>query len=240
MLSIKNLSVNIDDLNILDNINLDILDGEIHVLMGPNGAGKSSITKVISGNKDYLTKGSIIYNGEELLNKSITDIALSGIYVVNQNPIEVEGVSNALMLRTLLNERNKENIDIFKFNKELEDICKKLDLDKSFIHKDINVSCSGGERKKIELMHMWVIKPSFIILDEIDSGLDVDSIKVVMNNIKEYYLEYKPSILIITHEERLIKYFDNYLVHVLNNKKIVKSGDKLLAMDVLKNGFKNI
>ncbi len=240
MLSIKNLSVNVDDLNILDNINLDILDGEIHVLMGPNGAGKSSITKVISGNKDYLTKGSIIYNGEELLNKSITDIALSGIYVVNQNPIEVEGVSNALMLRTLLNERNKENIDIFKFNKELEDICKKLDLDKSFIHKDINVSCSGGERKKIELMHMWVIKPSFIILDEIDSGLDVDSIKVVMNNIKEYYLEYKPSILIITHEERLIKYFDNYKVHVLNNKKIVKSGDKMLAMDVLKNGFKNI
>jgi Fe-S cluster assembly ATP-binding protein len=240
MLSIKNLSVNVDDLNILDDINLDILDGEIHVLMGPNGAGKSSITKVISGNKDYLTKGSIIYNGEELLNKSITDIALSGIYVVNQNPIEVEGVSNALMLRTLLNERNKENIDIFKFNKELEDICKKLDLDKSFIHKDINVSCSGGERKKIELMHMWVIKPSFIILDEIDSGLDVDSIKVVMNNIKEYYLEYMPSILIITHEERLIKYFDNYLVHVLNNKKIVKSGDKLLAMDVLKNGFKNI
>ena len=240
MLSIKNLSVNVDDLNILDNINLDILDGEIHVLMGPNGAGKSSITKVISGNKDYLTKGSIIYNGEELLNKSITDIALSGIYVVNQNPIEVEGVSNALMLRTLLNERNKENIDIFKFNKELEDICKKLDLDKSFIHKDINVSCSGGERKKIELMHMWVIKPSFIILDEIDSGLDVDSIKVVMNNIKEYYLEYMPSILIITNEERLIKYFDNYLVHVLNNKKIVKSGDKMLAMDVLKNGFKNI
>ena len=240
MLSIKNLSVNVDDLNILDNINLDILDGEIHVLMGPNGAGKSSITKVISGNKDYLTKGSIIYNGEELLNKSITDIALSGIYVVNQNPIEVEGVSNALMLRTLLNERNKENIDIFKFNRELEDICKKLDLDKSFIHKDINVSCSGGERKKIELMHMWVIKPSFIILDEIDSGLDVDSIKVVMNNIKEYYLEYMPSILIITHEERLIKYFDNYLVHVLNNKKIVKSGDKMLAMDVLKNGFKNI
>ena len=240
MLSIKNLSVNVDDLNILDNINLDILDGEIHVLMGPNGAGKSSITKVISGNKDYLTKGSIIYNGEELLNKSITDIALSGIYVVNQNPIEVEGVSNALMLRTLLNERNKENIDIFKFNKELEDICKKLDLDKSFIHKDINVSCSGGERKKIELMHMWVIKPSFIILDEIDSGLDVDSIKVVMNNIKEYYLEYMPSILIITHEERLIKYFDNYKVHVLNNKKIVKSGDKMLAMDVLKNGFKNI
>ena len=240
MLSIKNLSVNVDDLNILDNINLDILDGEIHVLMGPNGAGKSSITKVISGNKDYLTKGSIIYNGEELLNKSITDIALSGIYVVNQNPIEVEGVSNALMLRTLLNERNKENIDIFKFNKELEDICKKLDLDKSFIHKDINVSCSGGERKKIELMHMWVIKPSFIILDEIDSGLDVDSIKVVMNNIKEYCLEYMPSILIITHEERLIKYFDNYKVHVLNNKKIVKSGDKMLAMDVLKNGFKNI
>ena len=240
MLSIKNLSVKVDNLDILEDINLDILDGEIHVLMGPNGAGKSSITKVITGNKDYQVRGSIKYNGEELLGKSITDIARAGIYSVSQNPIEVEGVSNALMLRTLLNEKNKENINIFEFNKELENICRKLDLDKSFIHKDINVSCSGGERKKIELMHMWVIKPSFIILDEIDSGLDVDSVKVVMNNIKEYYMEYKPSILIITHEERLIRYFDEFKVHVLNNKKIVKSGDKELAMDILKNGFKNI
>lgn len=240
MLSIKNLSVSVDNKDILDNINLDIMDGEIHVLMGPNGAGKSSITKVITGNKDYNSSGSILFDGEELLNKSITDIANLGIYNVMQNPIEIEGVSNALMLRTLLNERNNENINIFKFNKELESICEKLELDKSFIHKDINVSCSGGEKKKIELMHMWVIKPKFIILDEIDSGLDVDSVKVVMNNIKEYYMEYKPSILIITHEERLIKYFDNYYVHVLNDKKIVKSGNKELANEILKNGFKNI
>ena len=238
MLEIKDLNVFIDEKSILKDINLKINEGEIHVLMGPNGVGKSTISKVIMGTDNYKVSGTILYNNENLLNMSITDRAKKGIYLVNQNPIAIEGVSNAEMLRTVLQERTNERINIFDFNKELESICQRLELDKSFIHKSINVGCSGGERKKIELMHLWMLKPTFIILDEIDSGLDVDAVEVVVKNIKDYYEDYLPSILIITHEERFIKYFDKYYVHVLSNKTIVDNGDERLAKEILNSGFK--
>lgn len=238
MLEIKDLNVFIDEKSILKDINLKINEGEIHVLMGPNGVGKSTISKVIMGTDNYKVFGTILYNNENLLNMSITDRAKKGIYLVNQNPIAIEGVSNAEMLRTVLQERTNERINIFDFNKELESICQRLELDKSFIHKSINVGCSGGERKKIELMHLWMLKPTFIILDEIDSGLDVDAVEVVVKNIKDYYEDYLPSILIITHEERFIKYFDKYYVHVLSNKTIVDNGDERLAKEILNSGFK--
>ena len=238
MLEIKDLNVFIDEKSILKDINLKINEGEIHVLMGPNGVGKSTISKVIMGTDNYKVSGTILYNNENLLNMSITDRAKKGIYLVNQNPIAIEGVSNAEMLRTVLQERTNERINIFDFNKELESICQRLELDKSFIHKSINVGCSGGERKKIELMHLWMLKPTFIILDEIDSGLDVDAVEVVVKNIKDYYENYLPSILIITHEERFIKYFDKYYVHVLSNKTIVDNGDERLAKEILNSGFK--
>lgn len=238
MLEIKDLNVFIDEKNILKDINLKINEGEMHVLMGPNGVGKSTISKVIMGTDNYKVSGDVLYNNENLLEMSITDRAKKGIYLVNQNPIAIEGVSNAEMLRTVLQERTNERINIFDFNKELENICKRLELDKSFIHKSINVGCSGGERKKIELMHLWMLKPKFIILDEIDSGLDVDAVEVVVKNIKDYYEEYHPTILIITHEERFIKYFDKYYVHVLSNKTIVDNGDEQLAKEILNNGFK--
>ena len=144
------------------------------------------------------------------------------------------------MLRIALSEKTGKPVDIFAFNKELEKTCELLELDKSFIHREINVGCSGGERKKIELLHMWILKPSFIILDEIDSGLDVDAIKLVASRIKKYYEEYNPAILIITHSSTLINTFDNFIVHVLDNGKIVKEGDKSLANTVLETGFKNI
>lgn len=238
MLEISNLNVFIDEKNILKDINLTINNGEIHVLMGPNGVGKSTISKVIMGTDNYQVTGSISYNNENLLEMSITDRAKKGIYLVNQNPLAIEGVSNAEMLRSVLQERTNERINIFDFNKELESICQRLELDKSFIHKSINVGCSGGERKKIELMHLWMLKPNFIILDEIDSGLDVDAIEVVVKNIKDYYEEYHPAILIITHEERFIKNFQNYFVHVLSNNTIVENGDESLTKDILNNGFK--
>lgn len=238
MLEIKDLNVFIDEKNILKDINLKINEGEIHVLMGPNGVGKSTISKVIMGTDNYKVSGTILYNNENLLNMSITNRAKKGIYLVNQNPIAIEGVSNAEMLRTVLQERTNERINIFDFNKELESICQRLELDKSFIHKSINVGCSGGERKKVELMHLWMLKPTFIILDEIDSGLDVDAVEVVVKNIKDYYEDYLPSILIITHEERFIKYFDKYYVHVLSNKTIVDNGDERLAKEILNSGFK--
>lgn len=240
MLQINNLKIDVLDKTIIDGLNLTINDGEIHVLMGPNGVGKSSITKVLTGDKNYDVKGSVLYNGENLLTKDITEIARMGLYLVNQSPQAIEGVTNAEMLRTALDEINGERIDIFKFNKELESICQKLELNSSFIHRDINVNCSGGERKKIELLHLWMLKPKFIILDEIDSGLDVDALKVVIKNIKEYYEEYQPSILIITHESRLISDLPINYVHILKNKKIVKTGNKELVDHIIKNGFKQV
>lgn len=240
MLNVENLSIFVSDNCLLDNISFNINPGEIHVFMGKNGIGKSSLAKAIMGDNNYKVKGIIKYNNKELTKLNIYDRAKEGIYLVNQSPISIEGVTNAEMLRMALFEKTKKNVNIFDFNKELESICKLLELDKKFIHSEINVGASGGERKKIELLHMWILKPSFIILDEIDSGLDVDALKVVANSIKKYYKEYKPAIMIITHNSNFISNFDNYYVHLINDKKIVKSGDKSLAKEILTKGYKEL
>lgn len=240
MLKIKDVNLYIEDKKLISNLNLDILDGEIHVLMGKNGIGKSSIAKSLMGIKDYKVEGNYIFNDKDITNMSISERSKLGIYLLNQSPIEIEGVTNAEMLRVAVSEKNNAPVNIFEFNKELENVSKRLELDKSFIHREINVGCSGGERKKIELMHMWMLKPTFIILDEVDSGLDVDAIKLVTKNLLDYYKEYKPSILIITHSSTLINAFKDFQVHVLDNGNLVKNGNKELAIDVLNNGFKDI
>lgn len=240
MLTIKDFSLSVLDNLLFDKINLDIQPGEIHVLMGRNGVGKSSIAKALAGDTTYKVSGSILFNNKDITNHSINERAKLGMYLINQSPIQVEGVTNSEMLRAALVEKTGDRVNIFEFNKELENICKELELDKSFIHREINVGCSGGERKKVELMHMWMLKPSFIILDEVDSGLDVDAIKLVANSIKKYFEKYNPAILIITHSSTLINTFDNYKVHLLDNKKIVKTGDKTLASEILNKGFKEL
>ena len=155
-------------------------------------AGKSTIVNNIMGNKNYeVTKGSIEYNNEDLLKMDTTTRARKGLMLINQSPIAIEGVTNAEMLRSAIQEKNQEKVNIFEFNKKLQDICKKLDIPTSFIHRNINDGMSGGERKKNELMHMWMLEPKFLMLDELDSGLDVDALKVCSNSIMEYYKEYK-------------------------------------------------
>ena len=238
MLRMNNLNVSVSDKEILNKFNLNINDGEIHALMGPNGVGKSTICKTILGDKNYqITSGDIIYNNHILNDMSTTERARLGIFLLNQNPITIEGVSNAEMLRTVLSEKNDNPVDIFKFNNKMLEICKKIDLPVSFIHRNINEGMSGGERKKNELLHLWMLEPSFIILDEVDSGLDVDAIKLVANSIMEYYHEYKPSILIITHHEAILDLITPEYVHVIKDGKIVETGNIDLAKSIEKNGF---
>lgn len=238
MLEIKDLKIKVNNKIILDKFNLKIKAGEIHAIMGHNGVGKSTICKVLIGDSDYkIADGVINYNKVNINKLNPTERARMGIYLINQNPIAIEGVSNAMMLRTALSEKLNDYVKIFDFNEELKKMCEKLKIPVNFIHRNINEGMSGGERKKMELLHMWILKPKFIILDEIDSGLDVDSLKIVAKSIKEYLEEYQASLLIITHHDQILKSLKPDYVHVLNNKKIVKTGDITLAHEIELNGF---
>lgn len=240
MLKIENLSVEINDKKILNDFNLDIKLGEIHAIMGPNGIGKSTICKTIIGDSNYLvTNGKITFNFKDLLKLDITKRAREGIYLVNQNPIEIPGVTNAEMLRVALAEKTGKIVNIYEFNKKLEEVCDKLSIPRSFIHRGINEGMSGGERKKNELLHLWMLEPKLIILDELDSGLDVDSIKLVCESIKEYRKNNNVSILMITHVPNLIELLEATHVHILNEGKIIKSGNLNLALKIGKEGYKN-
>ncbi len=239
MLSIKNLCVFAKDKEIISDLSLNIKNGEIHAIMGQNGTGKSTLCKVLLNNPDYtIKKGTIKINNKDITKANTTDIAREGIFLLNQSPIAIEGVTNAEMLRTALSEIQDKQVNIFEFNKKMESICEKLEIPNSFIHREINVGMSGGERKKNELLHMWMLEPKFIILDEIDSGLDVDAIKIVANSLLEYYKLYQPSILIITHHNKILELIKPDYVHVMQNGRIVKSGDYSLAKEVEEKGFK--
>ena len=238
MFKISNLSVKVNERTILDDFNLNINDGEIHVIMGKNGIGKSTLCKIIMRDKNYkVLNGKIIYHNKNLLDLTPTEVAREKVMLISQNPIAIEGITNAEMLRCALREINNENINIFEFNKKLEEACLKLELDSKFIHKEINVGASGGERKKVELLHLAMLEPEFLILDEIDSGLDVDALKVVSKFINNYHYQKKCSILIITHHPNIINYIKPSYVHVLDKGKIVKTGDSSLANLIENEGF---
>ena len=202
--------------------------------------GKSTICRSILKDPNYSIKnGSIIYNGVDLRDSTTTDIARMGIMMISQSPIAIEGVTNGEMLRIALSEKNNEHIDIFSFQREVKEICEKLNIPESFIHRSINDGMSGGERKKNELLHVWMLKPSFLILDEIDSGLDVDALKEVTKSLKEYHKETNCSMLIITHNPKLLKDLNPDKVHILKNKKIAKTGSIELISEIEDLGFKN-
>lgn len=238
MLEIENLSIEADGKKIINGIDLEVKEDEIIVIMGPNGTGKSTICKTIMGDENYkITDGTIKFNGKKINNLDTSEIAKMGIFLLFQNPVEIPGVTNAEMLRTVLVDRGiKESI--FDFNKRVNQSCEKLGIDKSFIHRNINEYMSGGEKKKNELLQIDILKPQILILDELDSGLDIDSLKELSNGLNEYKKETKASILIITHHTNILKYLHPDRVYVLLDGKIEATGDISLAESIEKNGFK--
>lgn len=240
-LKIQDLSVSVGDKEIIKAFNLDIKPGEIHVLMGPNGVGKSTICKALMKSPGYqITKGKILYNQTDITSMDTTDISKLGFFYISQNPIAIEGVTNAEMLRLALASKTGEKINIFEFNKKCNAVCAKINLPKSFLHRAINDGMSGGERKKNELLHLWMLEPSVILLDEIDSGLDVDALKTVAESIMEYWKEKKPSILLITHHTQLLNIINPDKVHIMKDGSIKTSGNVNLAQEIEKNGFQDL
>lgn len=238
-LEVKDLCVDIDEKNILHNFNLEIKEGEIHAIMGPNGTGKSTLSKVIMGDSHYtVTSGDILYDNESILSLTTDERARKGIFLGMQMPIELEGVTNADLLKTALH--NRDDFKLMSFIKELNQHVEDLSMDKEMIHRGVNSGFSGGERKKNEILQMYMLKPNIIILDEIDSGLDVDSLRIVGENVMKYYEEKKPAILMITHYQRLLNYIKPDYVHVLYDGHIVQSGDAKLGMEVEKNGYDHL
>ena len=217
------------------------MKGKLFVVSGTSGSGKSTICKTIMGDPNYIvTSGNINYLNEDLLSLPVNERSKKGIFLLNQLPIEIPGVSNAEMLRIALAEKTGKNVSIFDFNKKMETICAKLNIPKSFIHRGINEGMSGGEKKKNELLHLWMLEPKLIILDELDSGLDVDSLKTVCQNILDYVNENPDvSILIISHHIEILKQLNANYIHVLSNGNITTTGNIDLALDIEKNGFSN-
>lgn len=240
MLSIKNIDVLVEKKNVLKNFSLDIDKGSIHVIMGPNGVGKSTLSRVIMGDNNYkIENGSITFNGEDITNMSTDMRSRLGIFLAMQYPLEIDGVSNQDFLRTAMSSHQEKNVGLYDFIVNCEKAVEELKMDKSLIHRSLNVGFSGGEKKKNEVLQIKLLKPKFIILDEIDSGLDVDSLKIVANNIVKYKEENKDTaILIITHLTKILEYIKPDYVHVMGDGHIIKTGDYSLALDIEKDGYK--
>ncbi len=241
MLKINNLSAKVVSTGtcIIDKLNLEIGDGEIHAIMGPNGTGKSTLSKVIMGHYQYEIVDGEIYFNDKLLNGLDTcERARCGIFLSMQDPAIIDGVSTSEFIRTAVNEVSGEKSSIFSFVKELESNMEQLHLNKDMVHRSLNKGFSGGEKKKNEILQLKFLKPKFIILDELDSGLDVDSLKIVCREINSYKKDNPDtSILIITHYPRILEMIVPDFVHIMNNGSIKKTGDKLLALEVEKDGY---
>ena len=240
-LEIKNLSCIVNKKEVLHDFNLNIKAGEIHALMGPNGTGKSTITKVILRDQTYkVTAGDIKIDNESILNLTTDEVAKKGVFLSFQNPTSIEGVKNSEFLKQALNERREEPISLYDFIKKLTKEEEELELDKEMLHRSLNENFSGGEKKKNEILQMKLLEPKLIILDELDSGLDVDSLKIVCKSINNYLKENpKTSVLIISHYEKIYEYIKPKYVHIINNGTIVKEGDISLAEEILEKGYKN-
>ena len=239
LLNIHNLCAGLEDgKQILNSLNLQINEGETHVLMGPNGAGKSSLGNAIMGNPVYkITGGKIIFKDQDITEESTDKRAKLGIFMSFQNPVEIPGISLEGFIRSALQELTGERVKLFQFQKELQAAMDILGMDYSYAKRDLNVGFSGGERKKAEILQLLMLKPSFAILDETDSGLDVDATRIVSAGIEEYKKRTNGSLLIITHSTRIIENLNVDYAHVLVKGKIEKTGDKSLIKAINEGGF---
>lgn len=241
MLSIKNLIVSIEGKDILKGINLDVKPGEVHAIMGPNGSGKSTLANVLAGREEYeVTSGSISFDGNDLLDMEVDERAHAGVFLAFQYPVEIPGVSNANFLKSSINairEANgEEPLTPIETLKLLREKAKMLHIDEKFLKRSLNEGFSGGEKKRNEMLQMALLEPRLAVLDETDSGLDIDALKVVADAVNQLRSEDR-SFIIVTHYQRLLNYIVPDFVHVLYNGKIVKSGDKDLALKLEDEGY---
>ena len=242
MLKIENLHIDVEDKSILKGINLTVMPGEMHAIMGRNGSGKSTLANVIAGKDGYgIIAGDIFYNGKSILDWSPEDRALSGIFMSFQYPVVIPGVNNTYFLKAALNAKRKYNgekeLDAAGFLKLIKEKLAEVDMDPKYLQRAVNQGFSGGEKKKNEILQMLTLEPTLSILDETDSGLDIDALKIVAAGINKYR-DAKRSFLVITHYQRLLKYIEPDFVHVLIDGQIMKSGEKDLALELEEKGYR--
>ena len=243
LLSVKNLSVSIKNQSILNNFSIEINKGEVHAIMGPNGSGKSTFSHILAGKEDYdITSGEIMFNDQNLFDSNIEERSNKGLFLAFQYPIEIPGLSITSFLQSAVNSKlkafGKKEIDALTFVKNLKEEATKLGFSSDMLKRSVNEGFSGGEKKRFEILQMSILKPYLSILDETDSGLDVDALKIVtkgINNLRDKV----SSFLIITHYERLLTFIVPDRVHVMINGKIIKSGDKSIAKYIEQNGYYN-
>ena len=243
MLTIKDLKANIDNKEILKGLNLEIKPGEVHAIMGPNGSGKSTLSNVLSGKKGYTVTGEVKYFNENLLDLEIEERAHKGIFLAFQYPLEIPGVNTNIFLKTSLNAikkaKGEKELDAIEFLKLVKQKAGELKFDEKILSRQLNVGFSGGEKKKNEILQMSILNPKLAILDETDSGLDIDALKIVSEGVNALRSK-ESSFLIITHYQRLLEYIKPDFVHVLINGQIVKSGGSELALELENKGYESL
>jgi Fe-S cluster assembly ATP-binding protein len=245
MLEVKNLHASVEKQPILKGVNISVRPGEVHAIMGPNGSGKSTLAKVLAGHPDYeVTEGEVFYKINEkdqnLLELEAFERAREGVFLSFQYPVEIPGITNSTFLREAFNSicahQGADEMDVYDFNEYLMKKIKPLDIDPSFIHRSVNEGFSGGEKKKNEILQLSILNPRLALLDETDSGLDIDALKTVSAGVNSFKNKYN-SVILITHYQRLLNYIEPDFIHVLHDGKIIKSGDKSLALELESKGY---